>query len=210
MIQSFFNNAAFVAILLFWSSCQRPQLPVEQSMLDVEGLQSIFQFFEEEGWGYSRDSYIAEMRVINRSLDAYMLLAIDYENSLTSKYNFNLPLPENVSIDYNYLIKHLKDTIHVVSVDSINGLAVLPIGESGNDRHYVFSPLLATTSKEYFVVVAQLQKPRDPYRYLFILHRNKSIFKVIDYYFDDGPVNYVPPEEDLLEQEYQRLYGQNK
>lgn len=191
------------------SGCQTYRIATTQnSECDVAGITGIFQFFEDKGWGYSGDEYIANIRYLNRSLEAYMVLSIDYSTGSVDKSM--LPLPAEVQIDYDHLIKHLRDTVQVLDVHSIRELPFRPIDQTSEQNYFVFSPLILTTSKDLFVMVAQLQKSRDPYRYIFVLRSIDDEYYVEDYYFDDGPVLFIPPEEDLLELDYQRLYGQSE
>lgn len=176
------------------------------SFTDVEVLVSYWDSTRRRA---SFIDYISDKRYLDRSIDAYMYIALTYIDSKTKQGSSSkrVPLPDTIELDFDYLLRHLKDTIETDYRHGLLGLPVKRFDWQDGKVKLRFSYPLPTTSPNHFVVVAQLDKPRDPHRMIFLLRRKASEYEVIDYYWEDGPMLYIPPEEDLLEQDYQRMYG---
>ena len=156
--------------------------------------------------------YIIKERTIDRRMDVYNYLLQHihyYQNAIDTDYN-PIPLPEGTQVDFDYTCKHLRDTVLISDRDTIMGLPVLSAGGYElNQAKLYFAPLLPTTDPKYSLLMGRIVTLWDTPRFILVINESEDGYTVKGDYWDDGPTLYFPIEDDLLEQEYQRRYGQS-
>lgn len=175
----------------------------------TKDIEVIVQFLKIKGWGFYPNERLYDLRVFDRSMTGYMYVSLDFSEQYNKDYDSPIPLPVEVEINYNYLVEKMRDSIQIpYQSNSIDLPFDLTRDRYLIDNTWTFSPQLRTTKEDIFVVVCERRRMQDSVWYIFVLKHTTLGFEVLDYIWDDGPVLHIPIEEDLLEQEYQRLYGQ--
>lgn len=205
----FYITIVFACVCVGLSSCHFIRYPKDNCTELEDAIKTVIDYkFSRKNRYYSAGEGIVLFKyaLIDREFTGYMHILDEYING--GEGHRLIPLPQGIEIDYDNLVSSLKDTVLIPSLDSIGDLPVHMVSDRSRKKNTLaFSPLISTSDKDYFVIVVQQWRIQDPMWYIFILKEATSVFEVIDCVWDDGPVLYFPLEDDLLEQDYQRMYG---
>lgn len=189
-------------------NCTNKHLALSERMSsESRDVEAILNFLRDNRWGFNGIDYVDRDRYLSRKMHAYMYVSAQYIDYLQGEMSNTrtISLPDSIYLDFDYLLEHVQDTVVMRSVDSLGGLPLRPGIDDRSRTYFHFSPKLPTTSPDHFVVAVQMDKPRDPYRYIFVLLRNGQDFSVLDYFWNDGPRMFIPLEEDLLMRDFLQL-----